>query len=62
MSGDGMSGMITALTANGAITSDTLWGEATSAAPLIITIFVFAFGYRIVKRLLNGGYKGKVKA
>lgn len=63
MSGDGMSGMISALTdSSTGITSSTLWGEATNAAPLIITLFVFAFGYRIVKKLLKGGYKGKVNA
>lgn len=63
MSGDGMSGMIQALTnSQTGITSSALWTEAASAAPLIIGIFIFAFGYRIVKKLLKGGYKGKVNA
>ena len=60
MSGDGMSGMITALTAQGGITSSSLWTEAAAAAPLIIGIFIFAFGYRIVRKLLKSGSKGKV--
>lgn len=61
MSGDGMSGMISALTnSSTGITSSTLWTEATNAVPLIVGIFIFAFGYRIVKKVLKGGYKGKV--
>lgn len=61
MSGDGMSDMITALTSSTTgITSGSLWTEAANAVPLIVGIFVFAFGYRIVKKLLKGGVKGKV--
>lgn len=56
-----MSSLVTALTASGAITSDTLWGEVAKAAPLMITLFVFAFGYRIVRKLYGGGAKGKAK-
>lgn len=44
----GMSGFITALT--GGISSDTLWTEITKAAPFVITIFVVAVGYRILRR------------
>lgn len=58
-----MSGMITALTAaEGGITSSNLWTEATAAAPLIIGIFIFAFGYRVFRRVLKSGSKGKVNA
>lgn len=57
-----MSSMISALTnSTTGITSTTLWGEAVNAVPLIVGIFIFAFGYRIVKRVLSGGYRGKVK-
>lgn len=64
MSGDGMSGFVNQLispTSGTALTSSTLWAEVTAAAPLIVTIFVFAFGYRIVRRVLNGGSKAKLK-
>lgn len=61
MSGDGMEGLVTALTGTGGINSATMWTEATSAAPLIISIFVFAFGYGIVRKLLRSGAKGKVR-
>lgn len=61
MSGDGMESMVSALTnATTGITSTTLWGEAVHAVPLIVGIFIFAFGYRIVRKVLKGGYKGKV--
>lgn len=57
-----MSGFVSALTNNTTgITSSALWTEVTAAAPLIVTIFVFAFGYRIVRRVLNGGSKAKLK-
>lgn len=55
-----MSGMVTALTGTDGITSSNLWTEVTAAAPLIIGIFIFAFGYRVVKKVIKGGAKGKV--
>lgn len=54
-----MSTLVGALTAENAITSATLWGEVAAAAPLIITLFVFSFGYMVVRKLLNKGRKGK---
>lgn len=53
----GMASFISALTTG--ITSDTLWTEIAKAAPFIITIFVVAVGYRIVKKVLNKGSKLK---
>lgn len=61
MSGDGMSALVTALTAENAITSSTLWTEVAGAAPLMITLFIFAFGFRIIRKLYNNGAKGKAK-
>ena len=62
MSGDGMASFITALTASsGGITSANLWGEAANAATLIAAVAIFAFGYRIVKRVTQGASRGKVK-
>lgn len=56
----GMAGMIESLTTGtGAITSANLWNEATQAAPLILALVVFAFGYRIVRKLVKGAPKGK---
>lgn len=54
----GMAAFITALTTG--ITSDTIWTEIAKAAPFVITIFVVAIGYRVLKKLLKGGSKLKV--
>lgn len=54
----GMAGFISALTTG--ITSDVLWTEITKAAPFLITIFVVAVGYRIVRKLVKSGSKLKV--
>lgn len=62
MSGDGMSGFISALTSSsGGLTSANMWTEATQAAPLIAAIVIFAFGYYIVRRITKGASHGKVK-
>lgn len=53
----GMSGFITALTTG--ISSDILWAEITKAAPFVITVFVVAVGYRILRRVINKGSKLK---
>ncbi|MBQ3309566.1 hypothetical protein IJG78_02725 [Candidatus Saccharibacteria bacterium] len=56
-SSGGMTGFITALTTG--ITSDILWTEITKAAPFVITVFVVAVGYRILRRVINKGSKLK---
>lgn len=56
-SATGMSGFITALTTG--ITSDVLWTEITKAAPFVISIFVVAVGYRVLKRVISRGSKLK---
>lgn len=55
--GGGMGGFITSLTTG--ITSDTLWGEITKAAPFVISIFVVAVGYRILRKVISKGSKLK---
>lgn len=57
-----MSTLITALTSgNGALTGQTLWDEVAELAPLILTMFVFAFGIYELRKVLKGGSKGKLK-
>ena len=53
----GMADFVTALTTG--ITSNTLWAEITKAAPFLITVFVVAVGYRIIRRVINKGSKLK---
>lgn len=55
----GMAAFITALQTN--LTSANLWGELAAAGAFIGLMVVFAFGYRIVRRLVNGVSKGKAK-
>lgn len=45
---------------NTGITSDILWTEITKAAPFIITIFVVAVGYRVLRKVIKSGSKLKV--
>lgn len=53
----GMTGFISALTTG--ISSDVLWTEITKAAPFVITVFVVAVGYRILRKVINKGSKLK---
>lgn len=53
----GMSGFITALQTN--LTSANLWAELTAAAGFIGLMVIFAFGYRVVRKVLKGTSKGK---
>lgn len=55
----GMQAFITALQTN--LTSASLWSELTGVAGFLGLMVVFAFGYRIVRRLINGVSKGKAK-
>ena len=53
----GMSGFITALQTN--LTSANLWSELTAAAAFIGLMVIFAFGYRVVRKVIKGTSKGK---
>lgn len=55
----GMQAFITALQSN--LTSANLWSELTGVAAFLGLMVVFAFGYRIVRRLINGVSKGKAR-
>lgn len=54
-----MSGFIGEL--NTGLNSTAMWGEVQNAAPLIITVGIFAFGYYVVKKVVKGAAKGKVR-
>lgn len=55
----GMQAFITALTGANGISADALWGAVTACASLIVIGVLFAFGYRMVKKVLKGISKGK---
>ncbi len=54
-----MEGAVSALTET--VTPVALWQCVSTAAPYIAAIVLFAFGYRIVKRMISGVSKGKAK-
>ena len=54
-----MTDFITQLETN--LTSEALWHELSGVAAFLGLMVVFAFGYRIVRRLINGVSKGKAK-
>jgi len=57
-----MGTFITALTTgSNALTGQTLWDEVATLAPLILILFVFAFGMYEARKLLKGGSKGKLR-
>lgn len=55
----GMSGWISSFQSTW--NSASMWGELTQAAALIGLVVVFAFGYRVVRRVISGASRGKAK-
>lgn len=53
----GMAGFITALQTN--LTSANLWSELTAAGAFIGLMVVFAFGYRVIRKVIKGTARGK---
>lgn len=59
MSGDNMSTFITSLTTE--LTAANLWGAFSGVAPLIGVLVIFSLGFYIVRKLIKGAAKGKVR-
>lgn len=56
----GLAGFVGSLTdGSTGITSANLWNEVTQLAPLVIGVFIFAFGFGRIRKLLKSGSKGK---
>lgn len=53
----GMTGFVSAVGAG--VTQDALWGTLTAFVPLLITMVLFAFGYKVVKKVIRGTSRGK---
>lgn len=56
-----MGGFITALTGADGVTSANLWAQITAAAGFLGAVVIFAFGYRVVRKIVSGVSKGKAK-
>lgn len=44
------------------VSADQLWGVLAGAVGFMAIAVLFAFGYRLVRRLVGGVGKGKIKA
>ena len=53
----GMNGLVTALT--GILTTDAFMGALTDLIPVVGGVLLFAFVYRIVRRMIKGTAKEK---
>lgn len=54
-----MSGLVTAL--QGILTTDSFMANFTSLVPVIGGVLIFAFTYRLVRRIISGAQKGKAR-
>lgn len=61
MSGDSMSEFITAITGTNGLTASTMWSEVSNLVPLIVGVSTFALGFYLVRKLIKGFGKGKVR-
>lgn len=59
MTPTGMTEFITSL--SGTVTSSSLWGEIAPVAGFVGAMILFAFGYHIIRKQVNGAPKGKAK-
>lgn len=41
------------------ITSGTIWTEITKAAPFVVTIFIVAVGYHVLRKVVSKGSRLK---
>lgn len=56
---EAMSSLVTAL--QGILTTDSFMANFTTLIPVIGGVLVFAFTYRLVRRIIGGAQKGKAR-
>lgn len=56
---DPMADLVTAL--QGILSSNTMFANLTSLIPVVGGVLVFAFTYRIVRKMISGAAKGKAR-
>lgn len=54
-----MSSVVTAL--QGILTTDAMFTNLSSLIPVVGGVLIFAFTYRIVRKIVSGAQKGKAK-
>lgn len=57
----GMQAFVTALQGTDGITSANLWAQITPAAGFLALVVIFAFGYRVCRKIVSGVSRGKAK-
>lgn len=56
----GMAGFLEGLTdSSTGVTSANLWNQITPAAGVLALVVIFAFGYRVARKIVKGVSKGK---
>ena len=56
---EAMSSLVTAL--SGILTTDSFMANFTALVPVIGGVLIFAFTYRLVRRIISGAQKGKAR-
>lgn len=46
---------------NTGLSTTAMWGAIADAAPLIITLVLFALAFWLVRKLIKGAGKGKIR-
>lgn len=46
---------------NTGLSATSMWGAISDAAPLIITLVLFSLAFYLVRRLVKGAGKGKIR-
>lgn len=54
-----MTGLVTAL--QGILNADQMFTNLTALIPVVGGVLIFAFTYRIIKRMITGASKGKAR-
>lgn len=54
-----MNGVVTAL--EGVLTTDTMFTNLAALIPVVSGILIFAFTYRIIRRMISGAQRAKAK-
>lgn len=54
-----MANLVTAL--QGALTTEAMFTNLTLLIPVVGGVLIFAFTYRLIRRIISGGAKGKAK-
>lgn len=59
MTGTNQDAFITALTTG--VTAEQFWANVAPFGAFIATMVVFAFGYRVLRKVISGAGKGRAK-